>query len=296
MKEDLVYILLITFIILFIVWVVKYDNLKKTCNSNSNPQLIDISNITVSSLGEPENIGEGNILYVYDYQINFNSTYVPSTSWSEDVYAYFDSDLVGNKLAIWSTGAVIEEEAGNFYINLKIAQIDGGVGTLSTSLYFILQDDVTNVSSEYQQIVVGNIQCIYEKTLLKLKDGMKCAQDINVNDLMLQPNGKTSKVLKIKKTLIKNKEELLNVLNDFNDHRLFKHKNTIITYWHKIKLNEEMILPKDHSEFNEYTNIENLYVYNFVLENYDDFIITEDDIILESLKPYVDDHNVKHIP
>ena len=50
------------------------------------------------------------------------------------------------------------------------------------------------------------------------------------------------------------------------------------------------------SEFEEFTNIENLYVYNFVLENYDDFIITEDDIVLESLKPYVDDHNVKHIP
>jgi hypothetical protein len=146
-------------------------------------------------------------------------------------------------------------------------------------------NDISRKSSEYQTIEVGPINCIYEKTKILTKDGLKCAEDIFVGDQLLQPCGKTSKVNKITQTLIPIYGKKDVVLTK-NDARLFKYKNTIITYWHKILVGDSMILPVEHSDFKELVDSElrgNAKVFNFQLDSFEHFIITEDNIILESL-------------
>ena len=115
----------------------------------------------------------------------------------------------------------------------------------------------------------------------------------------MQPCGRTSKIQKITKTIIPNSKLKSNNEVIENSKRLYKYKNTIITFWHKILLGDEIVLPKDHPEFIEFIDSElegNGYVYNFLLDDYDDLIITEDSVVLESLKPYFDEHGVEHKP
>lgn len=279
-------IALFTFIVLFVIWVSRYNDLKKKFN-NQNPQIINISNV-VNTQNGVNNIGTD--LYVYDFTITFDSTYIPPGGWG-DVYAYFE--IYPAKFAISTdTGEITEVSPGSYSVSYKLTQIDDltTIGT-NVNIYFVLHDDVKNIASEYQEINLSNIQCIYEKTNLKTSEGLKCAEDIIIGENLVQPNGNISKVIQITKTRIPTNHELRN-----DSARLYKYKNTIITYWHKIMLDETYVLPKDHPDFHEISHLEETFVYNFLLESFDDMIITEDEVILESLKPYFDEHGVEHRP
>lgn len=284
---------LVTFLTLFIVWTVRYNNLKKKCNSSGGLIDITINNLNVNN--QDVNISDANILYVSTLQLALTSTYSGDMT---NVFAHFKSS--NEEVAVYSKGIVEpDDDPGYYNVELKIAQIDGGVGITSSNIYVVFHNIVTNETSEQFLLEVGPIQCIYEKTKISTKDGLKCAEDVVVGDEILQPCGKTSKVQKITQTLIS--QHLGNTSNEVidNSKRLYQFKNTIVTYWHKIMLGDEMVLPKDHPDFQELMDsdlIGKANVYNFLLDDYDDLIITEDLVILESLKPYFDEHGIEHKP
>jgi hypothetical protein len=166
------------------------------------------------------------------------------------------------------------------------------------TLFIVWAVRYNNLKKKYDALVNEPIPCIYEKTKIKTNEGLKAVEDVVDGDLILQPNGKISKVNKITKKLIPKFEEDTIIISK-NDSRLFKFKNTIVTYWHKILLGDEMVLPKDHPEFQELIDSDlkgKAKVYNFLLDDYDDLIITEDSIVLESLRPYFDEHGIEHKP
>jgi hypothetical protein len=257
---------------------------KKSTSGSS--KTIDISNVS-STISDAVNNGS---VYVYTVTVSFDSSYLTSENLGS-TFAYFSSSLDNVAVSSINQG-YISEDGNGYQIQFTCTQIDGVFqGVQSFDAYFTLFNDDTADKSEYQTVALGPIQCIFEQTRIKTAQGLKRASDIGVGDALLQPQGGVSRVNKITKTLIPKYVPTKNTtVATMNDSRLFQYNNTIITYWHKVKLGAEMVLPCDHPQFRELINsgLEGrAYVYNFKLDTISDLIITEDDAILESLYPHL---------
>ena len=257
--------------------------------------------------------GSGKIIDIYDVEfqtssengftpeiiintgtLTFKSKYLTRYNNVPDVFAYFSSNNNNLGLVAKDNGDIVTGlSPGTFQTTFKYVIFDGS-SNLNVYVYWILSTDNSDYGdpeqrrdkSDYQEINIQNIPCIFEQTLVKTATGLKRTKDITVGDALVQPSGRLSRVNKIAKKLIPKYDA--NAVK-LPDSRLYQYGNTIITHWHKIQRGEEMVFPMNHPEFRELVNsgLEGrAYVYNFKLDHDSDLIITEDEVVLESLYKY----------
>jgi hypothetical protein len=149
------------------------------------------------------------------------------------------------------------------------------VATLSNTTFTF------NIKSTLDSNTVSNtstfaITCMLGHVPIQTSEGVKLAKDVSVGDKFVQNDGIVSQVVRVKNDVITEQTKM-------PDARLFAKDDIVITYWHKVLVNGEWVLPET-AGWREITGqmALPLDIFHFELEKPSDVIVSGS-TVLESL-------------
>jgi hypothetical protein len=142
--------------------------------------------------------------------------------------------------------------------------------TFTFDIYTTLDSNTVSSSVDFA------ITCMLGHVPILTSNGVKLARDVVCGDKFVQPNGDLSEVKRVMSDVITENTKI-------PDARLFVNDEAVITYWHKVLVNGEWMLP-EAAGWLEVTGqmALPLDIFHFALEKPSDVIMSKG-LILESL-------------
>jgi hypothetical protein len=168
-----------------------------------------------------------------------------------------------------------------------VSNFTAGTVTLSrstTDVTFAVTITVTNARGSVSASINVSVGCFLGFVKVKTLDGPVSVEDIVVGTKILQPTGKYSKVVELKRTTITDR------VSD-GDGRLYADadEKMVVTYWHKIRFSDETeeVKAGEHPRLHQVFRPTPFDVFHIKLEDpvHDKVLIHDTDITAESFVP-----------
>ena len=167
-----------------------------------------------------------------------------------------------------------------------VSNFTAGTVTLSRStadVTFAVTITVTNAAGSASATINVSVGCFLGFVKVKTLDGPVAVEDIVVGTKILQPSGRYSNVVQVKRTTITDSVS--------GDGRLYAdaEEKMVVTYWHKIRFSDETeeVKAGEHPRLHQVFRPTPFYVFHLKLEDpvHDKVLIYDTDITAESCVP-----------